>query len=181
MKLAGKVALVSGAGKGIGFGIAAALAKEGIKVGVLTVHEESAAAAEKRIVEAGGEAIALTADVSNQALVDKTIAKLIEKFGPVDILVNNAAAPAEFVPFEKTTLDVQHNELVTFTGTLNCSRAVISSMIERRQGRIINISSVGARYGAPGRAIYCGANGGINAFTIALAHEVEVTVVVVIA
>lgn len=172
MSLAGKTALVTGAGKGIGFAIAKALAKEGVKVGVLTVHKESAAAAAKRIIEAGGQAVALTADVSNQELVDKATAKLVRQFGAVDILVNNAAAPAEFVPFEKTTLEVQHNELVTFTGTLNCSRAVISSMIERRQGRIINISSIGGRYGAPGRAIYCGANGGIDAFTLALAHEV---------
>ena len=172
MELAGKVALVTGAGKGIGLAIATSLARQEIQVGVLALHTESAAAATKKITDSGGEAIALVADISNQEMVDKAVSKLRDTFGPVDIIVNNAAAPAELVPFEKTTLEIQHNELVTFVGTLNCTRAVISSMIERRFGRIINISSIAGRYGAPGRVIYSAANAGIDVFTKALAHEV---------
>ena len=172
MTFIGKVAFVSGAGRGIGRAIARALAAEGIKVGVNALHQESAAATTKEIIDAGGQAIALPADVAGQDGVNRIVAKLVQAFGPVDILVNNAAAPAEFIPFEKTTIKDQENELVTLIGTFNCTRSVLPSMIERRNGRIINISSVGGRYGAPGRAIYCAANGGIDSFTKALAHEV---------
>lgn len=168
----GKVALVSGAGRGIGKAIARALAAEGIKVGVNALHEESATAATKEIIDAGGQAIALPANVANQDRVNRMVAKLAEAFGPVDILVNNAAAPAEFIPFEKTTIKDQENELVTLIGTLNCTRSVLPSMIERRNGRIINISSTSGRYGTPGRTVYSAANAGIDSFTKALAHEV---------
>lgn len=171
MTFKGRVALVTGAGRGIGWAIARTLAAEGIKVGVNALHEESAAATTKEIMDAGGQATALPADVSDQDRVNMMVAKLVETFGPVDILVNNAAAPAEFIPFEKTTIKDQENELLTLIGTFNCTRSVLSSMIERRNGRIINISSVGGRYGAPGRAVYCAANGGIDSFTKVLAHE----------
>jgi NAD(P)-dependent dehydrogenase (short-subunit alcohol dehydrogenase family) len=172
MALVGKVALVSGAGKGIGKAIANALAANGIKVGVNALHEESAAAATKEIIDAGGQAMALTGDVSEQKMVEVMVSKLVETFGPVDILVNNAAAPAEIMPFEKTTMKEQRDELVTLMGTLNCTRAVLPSMIARRMGRIINISSIAGCHGMPGRAIYSAANGGIDSFTKALAHEV---------
>ena len=172
MTFIGEVAFVSGAGRGIGKAIAKALAAEGIKVGVNALHEESAAATTKEIMDAGGQATALPADVSDQDRVNMMAARLVETFGPVDILVNNAAAPAEGILFEKTTIKEQENELVTLIGTFNCTRSVLSSMIERRNGRIINISSVGGRYGSPGRAVYCAANAGIDTFTKSLAHEV---------
>ncbi len=172
MTFVGEVALVSGAGRGIGKAIAKALAAEGIKVGVNALHEESAAATTKEIMDAGGQATAIPADVSDQDRVNMMVAKLVGTFGPTDILVNNAAAPAETIPFEKTTIKEQENELVTLIGTFNCTRSVLSSMIERRNGRIINISSVVGRYGMPGRAVYCAANAGIDSFTKSLAHEV---------
>lgn len=124
------------------------------------------------ITDVGGEAIALPSDVGNQDRVNMMVAKLVDIFGPVDILVNNAAAPAEIMPFEKTTIKEQENELLTLIGTFNCTRAVLPSMIERKNGRIINISSIAGRHGQPGRAIYSAANGGIDSFTKALAREV---------
>jgi len=172
MTFIGEVALVSGAGRGMGKAIAKALAAEGIKVGVNALHEESATATTQEIIDAGGQAIALPANVADYDIVNRMVAKLVEVFGPVDILVNNAAAQTEFAPFEKTTIKDQETDLVTLIGTFNCTRSVLSSMIERRNGRIINISSIGSRYGAPGKAIYSAAKGGIDSFTKALAHEV---------
>jgi len=172
MKYYGETAIVTGAGKGIGYAIACALAKEGIKVGVLALHKESADEAAKKIVNVGGNAKPLVADVSDQEMVNKAVKSFVDEFGPIDIMINNAAAPAEHVLFNETNDRIQHDELVTFIGTLNCTRAVINSMIERRYGRIINISSVGANFGAAGRAIYCAANAAINCFTKGLAHEV---------
>lgn len=96
----------------------------------------------------------------------------MKEFGSVDILVNNAAALGEIIPFEKTTLKEQNNELITLIGTFNCTRAILASMIERRIGRIINISSIAGRHGMPGRAVYSASNGGIDLFTKSLAHEV---------
>ena len=172
MRLIGNVALVTGAGRGIGLAIAKALADGGLKIGALDRDAELAATANRQINDIGGQSVALTADVTDQAAVDAAVADLVQAVGPVDIVVNNAAEPAEFVAFHKTDLEVQRKELATFTGTLNCTRAVIPSMIERCIGRVINISSIGGRHGVPGRTIYAGAKGGIDAFTLALAHEV---------
>ncbi len=171
-KIVGEVALVTGAGKGIGKAIAVALAARGVAVGVNALHEESAAGATQEIIDAGGKAIAIAADVSDQDSVSSAVAKLVEAFGPVHILVNNAAAPSQMVPFEETTLEVQENDLVTLVGTFNCTRAVIQSMIDRRTGRIVNISSIAGRYGQTSRAIYSAANAGIDMFTRTLATEV---------
>jgi NAD(P)-dependent dehydrogenase (short-subunit alcohol dehydrogenase family) len=90
----------------------------------------------------------------------------------VDILVNNAAAPAQIVSFESATTEVQREELVTLLGVFHCTRCVLPRMIELGRGRIINISSIAGRYGMPGRAIYSAANAGIEAFSKALALEV---------
>jgi len=172
MAFVGKVALVTGAGKGIGEAIAKALAAEKIKVGVNALHAETAAVVTKEIIDAGGEAIAVPGNVAEQNAVNTIVSELVKAFGPVDILVNNAAAMAEMIPFEKTTTKEQEDELVTLIGAFNSTRSVLPSMIERRNGRIINISSVSGRYGMPGRAIYSAAKAGINIFTKALAHEV---------
>jgi 3-oxoacyl-[acyl-carrier protein] reductase len=172
MSLVGKVALVTGAGKGIGEAIARALAAEKIKVGVNALHAETAAAVASEIAATGGEAIAIPGNVTEQDTVNTIVARLEQAFSPVDILINNAAAMAEMIPFEKTTIKEQEDELATLFGVFNCSRAVLPSMIEKRNGRIINISSVSGRYGMPGRAIYSAAKAGINIFTRALASEV---------
>jgi len=172
MDLVGNVALVTGAGKGIGKSIAMTLAAHGIRVGVNALHEESAATATESLVAAGGKAIALPADVADQQAVDAMVAALTDAFGPVDILVNNAAAPATMAPFVEKGLPEQENELVTLLGAFNCTRAVLPEMIKNRGGRIINISSIAGRHGMPGRAVYSAANAGIDAFTRALALEV---------
>jgi NAD(P)-dependent dehydrogenase (short-subunit alcohol dehydrogenase family) len=172
MTFTGRVALVTGAGKGIGQAIAKALAEENIKVGVNALHQESAASAAKEISDAGGEAMALPGNVAAQDAVNAMVARLEKAFGPVDILVNNAAAMAEMIPFARTTTKEQDEEMTTLIGAFNCTRSVIPSMIARRNGRIINISSESGRCGEPGRAIYSAAKAGMNMFSRALAYEV---------
>jgi len=168
----GETALVTGAGKGIGKAIARALAGRGAAVAVNALHEESAQGACQELIEAGYKACAVPADVDDETAVREMVARAVGELGPIDILVNNAAAPAEFVPFADTTSEIQRQELVTLTGVLHCTRHVIGSMIERKCGRIINISSISGRRGQPGRAIYSAANAGIELFTKALAAEV---------
>ena len=172
MKLMGEVALVTGAGKGIGRAIAQALAGSSAAVAVNALHEESAQAACEELIGAGHTACAVAADVSDQDAVRRMVERATSELGPIDILVNNAAAPAEFVPFADTTGETQRQEMVTLIGTLNCTRCVLGGMIERGRGRIINISSISGRYGTPGRAIYSAANAGIDVFTRSLAAEV---------
>lgn len=172
MTLTGEVALVTGAGRGIGRAIARGLAEHGAAVAVNALHEESARGACEALTKAGYKATAVAADVSDEAAVQEMVKRATRELGPIDILVNNAAAPAELVPFAATTSETQRQELVTLIGVLNCTRHVLRSMIERNRGRIINISSIAGRCGQPGRAIYSAANAGIDAFTKALASEV---------
>jgi len=159
LNLAGEVALVTGAGKGIGRAIAQALADLGVAVAVNSFHEKSARAACEELTEAGSRACAVPADVNDEAAVRKMVQHATAELGPIDILVNNAAAPAEFVPFVETTAEIREQEMVTFTGVLNCTRHVLEDMVARRSGRVINISSIGAWYTCVGRAVYGAAMG----------------------
>jgi NAD(P)-dependent dehydrogenase (short-subunit alcohol dehydrogenase family) len=172
MELEGKAALVTGAGRGIGKAIARLLAESGAAVAVNAYHEESAATACAELIAAGHTAVAVAADVSDQEAVNRMMSRIEESLGCVDILVNNAAAPAQIVSFESATTEVQREELVTLLGVFHCTRCVLPRMIELGRGRIINISSIAGRYGMPGRAIYSAANAGIEAFSKALALEV---------
>lgn len=172
MKLIGNVALVTGAGQGIGKATARLLAENGATLVINDMHEETATQTCLELNEAGHRAIAVAADVGDPQAVDGMISQAVAQLGEIDILVNNAAAPAEFVPFEETSLKVQNEELLTFLGVLHCTRRVLLGMIPRRQGRIISISSIGSRFGAPGRAIYSAAKAGIEAFSRALSAEV---------
>lgn len=172
MKLRGKVALVTGAGKGIGKAIAKILAENGATVAINAYHQESASGACKELTDAGYRVMAVPADVSDQDSVNTMVSDVENQLGNIDILVNNAAAAAQFTPFESTTIENQNSELVTLLGVFNCTRRAISAMIEAKGGRIINISSIAGRYGAPGRAVYSAANAGIEAFSRALAMEV---------
>ncbi|MAE60295.1 MAG: beta-ketoacyl-ACP reductase [Planctomycetaceae bacterium] len=171
MRLMGHVALVTGAGQGIGRAIAIALAEAGATVGVNDLNGVSADRTRDELKVAGFRAIAVPADVSDDADVGTMIKTASDELGPIDILVNNAAAPAEMKMLSESTLEDQNAELTTLIGTLNCTRHVLPSMIERRTGRIVNISSIAGTHGMPTRAVYSAANAGIDAFTRAMAAE----------
>jgi 3-oxoacyl-[acyl-carrier protein] reductase len=172
MILAGKVALVTGAGRGIGHAIVRALAAEGAKVAL--VYNRSAEPAEhlvRQITETGGEAVAYQADVKDFAAAQRIVEQTIDKWGQLDILVNNAGVIRDklFV-----TMDADDwNEVIhtNLGGAFNFSRAAGVVMMRARKGKIINISSVAGAFGGTGQVNYAASKGGINAMTRALAAE----------
>ncbi len=172
MILQGKVALVTGASRGIGQAIARALAKEGARVAI--VYNRSPEPAEKlvqEITQAGGEAISYQADVKNFDAAQKIVDQVVEKWGQLDILVNSAGVIRDklFV-----TMDAQDwNEVIetNLGGAFNFSRAAGVVMMRARKGKIINISSVAGAHGGTGQVNYAASKGGINSMTRALAAE----------
>jgi 3-oxoacyl-[acyl-carrier protein] reductase len=176
-RLAGKVALITGAGRGFGRAIAEAFAREGARV--TANYLGSRAGAEAVVAEAGrlgAEAIALRGDVAREDDVKALVAATLERFGRLDVLVNNAGimvrAPMLAVPAEECRRMFD----VNVTGTMLCSRHALGPMIEQKGGRIINLSSQLAQraVGGGGFAAYAATKGAIESLTRALAAEVGV-------
>ena len=169
--MAFRTALVTGAANGIGRASAIRLAQTGIAVGVLDLLEDGAAATTAEIVEAGGRAIALTADVSNRASTADALAVLRDAYGPVTIVVNNAGMTG-FKPFLELSDDDWDRMLaVNLRSAFMVTQLVLPDMIAARWGRIINISSSSAQSGAVNMAHYSASKGGMIALTRTLAVE----------
>ena len=173
--LQGKVALVTGAGSQIGFGkaIALNLAKEGCDVVSNALHIEGAQKTTDEIITLDRKSIAITADISKKDEVKNMVERTIKEFGKIDILVNNAGAGSSPKPFIETTEEEWDRDIdVNLKGMLNCTKAVLPHMIERKSGKIVNFSStVGVSTMATG-AVYGAAKAGIINFTGAVASEV---------
>jgi 3-oxoacyl-[acyl-carrier protein] reductase len=169
-KLTGKVAVVTGASKGIGAGIAEALAAEGASVVVnYASSKEGAEAAVARIKASGGQAIAVRGDVTKQADAQAIIDSAIKQFGRLDILVNNAGVYG-FQPLEEITEDEFHRHFnLNVLGMLWATQAASKHMGEGAS--IINIGSVVSRLTPPGSAVYTGTKGAVDAITGVLARE----------
>src|SRR5919199_388317 len=168
----GRVAFVSGAGRGIGRAIAARLAAQGHAVAVGDVREESAVDAAAAIASEGGRAHPVAIDVTDSARVAKAIEETAAAFGPVDILVNNAGWD-ELRPFLETDEEFWDRVIeINFKGMLRTTHAVLPGMVERRYGRIVNIGSDAGRVGSSLESVYSGAKGGLIAFTKTIAREV---------
>ena len=161
-----RVALVTGAGRGIGRAIAERLAAEGAKVAALDVDETTARDAGSKI---GG--IGLRMDVTDGASVRAAVAEAEKQLGPVHVLVNNAGwDKAE--PFVKSSEETWDKVLaINLKGPIRVTRAVLDGMIERRCGRIITISSDAGRVGSSGEAVYSAAKAGVIGFSKTLARE----------
>lgn len=172
MNIIGKVALITGAGQGIGQAIAKQLASHGVAIAVNDINAETAEQTVTELTEAGHRAVAVVADVDDPEAVNAMVAQAVAALGEIDILVNNAAGPGERQPFVGTTLQTQRDEMSTLMGVMHCTRAVLPAMIDRRQGRVINILSITGSYGLPGRAIYSAAKAGIDGFIKAVSAEV---------
>ncbi|MBD2439357.1 3-oxoacyl-[acyl-carrier-protein] reductase [Nostoc sp. FACHB-110] len=170
--LQNKVAIITGASRGIGRAIALELAKYGASV-VVNYASSSTAADEvvAEITAAGGQAVALQADVSQVDQVEKLIHATTEKFGRVDILVNNAGITRDTLLLRMKPEEWQAVIDLNLTGVFLCTRAVSKLMLKQRSGRIINISSVAGQMGNPGQANYSAAKAGVIGFTKTVAKE----------
>lgn len=170
--LTGKVAIVTGASRGIGNAIAWELAQQGAKV-VVNYASSSTAADElvAKITEAGGEAIALQADVSKADQVDALIDQTQKKWGQIDVLVNNAGITRDTLLLRMKPEEWQAVIDLNLTGVFLCTRAVSKLMLKQRSGRIINIASVAGQMGNPGQANYSAAKAGVIGFTKTVAKE----------
>lgn len=175
LKLKGKVALVTGAGSQIGFGkaIALTLAREGCDVVTNALHIEGAQKTADEITALGRRSLAIQADISKRAEVKAMVEKTLKVFGKIDILVNNAGAASPPKLFIETTEEEWDKDIaVNLKGMLNCTKAVLPHMISRKQGKIINISSLAGRTGGPHTVVYGAAKAGEMSFTKGLANEV---------
>lgn len=172
MRLAGKVALVTGGSRGIGKAIVQAFAREGAKVAfVYNSSKESADALVNELTLDQREAVAFQADVKSKTAADEVVAAVVEKWGRIDILVNNAGVIRDgllaTMSEEDWNLVIQTN----LNSVFNFTQAVTRPMMSQRAGRIINMSSVASEMGNQGQTNYAASKGGINGFTKCLATE----------
>lgn len=168
--LNGKVAVVTGAARGIGAGIARRLASDGARVVVVDLSEDAAAETAAEIVAAGGEAKGFGSDVSDEASVTATVERIVAEWGGIDILVNNAGIIKDNLLFKMTVADWDAVMGVHLRGSFLWARAAQASMVAKKWGRIVNLSSTSA-YGSRGQANYSAAKAGIQGFTKTLAIE----------
>ena len=170
--MSNRVAFVTGGAQGIGGGISEALGAHGFRVAIADLNLDAAEQTAKRIIEAGGEAIAVAVDITDSASVRDAVKATTEQLGDIDVVVNNAGWD-DFMPFVKTNEDFWDKILdINFKGALRVCHTVVPGMIERGFGRVINIGSDAGRVGSSLEAVYSGAKGGIIAFTKTLAREV---------
>lgn len=172
--LKGKVAIITGARRGMGRTHALTLAKAGAKVVVADISQEDCEKVVEEIMKEGGEALAVKCDVAKKEEVDEMVKKTVEKWGKVDILVNNAGI-CQFKPFLELTEEEWDRTLdINLKGYFLCAQAVAKEMAKQKSGRIINIASVAMGQmgiGFPNVAHYCASKGGIGGMTEALAVE----------
>ena len=171
-QLQGKVAIVTGASRGIGRSTALALASEGAKV--VVNYASSSSAADQVVAEItamGSEAIAVAADVSKADQVDVLINTAMEKWGRIDVFVNNAGITRDTLLLRMKIEDWQAVIDLNLTGVFLCTRAVSKIMLKQRSGRIVNITSVAGQMGNPGQANYSAAKAGVIGFTKTVAKE----------
>ena len=167
-----KVALVTGASQGIGWDIAQALVVAGAKVAVAARTEEKLALLVGEIQTAGGEALAVKMDVADAEQVKAGFKQVIEKFGRLDILVNNAAITRDGLAVRMKPDDWDAVMRTNLTGAHLCIQQALGTMMRARAGRIINVSSVVAQMGNAGQANYVAAKAGLIGLTKAIAMEI---------
>lgn len=175
LKMKGKIALVTGAGSPIGFGreISIQLAREGCDVAVNDLNLEDAEGTAELVRKEGRKSIAIKADVTKKAEVREMVRKTLDEFGRIDILINNAGAVLSHGAFvDQTEEDWDRDFDLNLKGTMLVAQAVLPSMLERKYGKIVNISSGSSKVVHPGVSAYTIAKAGVMAFTRGLAKQV---------
>lgn len=170
-KLDGKVAIVTGAGRGIGREIALTFAREGAAVVVADIDEENGSRVAEEIRGDGGKAIFVKTDVTSYDNVKAMVEKTVSEFGRIDILVNNAAVWNIKLFKDTEPSDWMREISINVVGVLNCIHCVLPYMMEAKGGRIVNIASDAGRIGEPWLATYSGTKGYVISLTKALAKE----------
>jgi 3-oxoacyl-[acyl-carrier protein] reductase len=173
MHLHGEVAIVTGAGRGIGSEIARRFAAEGAHVVVADLDIVAAADTAESITQSGGQASAFRLDIAEPPEVQRLLDETLARFGRLDILVNNAGIGLN-KPFLTTTLEEWELQLkVNLTGTFLCGQAAARAMVSRRGGRIVNVASISGQRGGQGRAAYGSAKAGVILLTKVMAVELS--------
>jgi len=168
----GRIALVTGASQGIGRACALALAKAGATVALAARNEEKLSAVAAEIEAAGGKAATFALDVSDEASIKAGAKAILERYGKVEILVNNAGITRDGLVLRMKRADWDDVLSTNLTGAFLLTQALLSAMLKNRWGRIINISSVVGRTGQAGQVNYAAAKAGLIGMTRALAREV---------
>ena len=172
MTLKGKVALITGGGRGIGREIALAFAREGLAVAVAARTPSQVEEAAEAVQALGAKALPLALDVADAGAIPAAVKAVAEALGPVDVLVNNAGI-AESAPFAKTDPQLWERHLrVNVTGPFLLTREVLSGMLQRGWGRVINVASLAGLFGAPYITAYATSKHALVGLTRALATEV---------
>ncbi len=173
LELPGRVAIVTGAARGIGLAIAERLSRAGASVVIADIDEGGAAAAVERLRDGGGEAAVAVADVTSPDDVGAMVERALDAFGKLDILVNNAGITGRDAPlWEITDKDWERVLGLNLTSTFYCCRAAVPHMRERRSGAIVNVASISGKEGNPNMIPYSVSKAGVICLTKALAKEV---------
>lgn len=176
MRFKDQVVIVTGAAKGIGWGVARVFSQEGARVVVVDWDEENGVKTAKELCDAGGEAIYVKCDVSSEEQVIAMIDKTVQTFGRIDVLVNNAGVGVYKTITDATSADWNRAIGVNLTGQFLCSRYAIPHMQKQGKGAIVNISSVHAFQTVNGAAPYAASKGGVFALTHAMAIDYGPTI-----
>jgi 3-oxoacyl-[acyl-carrier protein] reductase len=171
LSLAGRVAVVTGAGRGIGAATARAFAQHGAQVALIDRSGADVTQTAQEIGLAGGEALPFTTDITDSFEVERLMDRIAEEWGRLDVLVNNAGVVRDATLEEVTDEDWSETLDVNLRGTMVCTRAAVPHMIARKQGRILSAASVVARNGNYGQTAYAASKGGVVAMTRTWARE----------
>ena len=174
MKLDGQVAVITGAGRGIGRAIALAYAREGARLALAARSEPELEQTVAAVSEQGGEAIAVPTDVTSQGHTERLAAAALERFGRIDVLVNNAGISGPIGPLQDNDVTEWVDTInVNLTGTFLVCRAVIPAMLEQGRGKIINLSGAGVANAWSNMSAYCSSKAAAVRLTEVLAQELK--------
>jgi 3-oxoacyl-[acyl-carrier protein] reductase len=171
LKLAGKVALVTGGAQGIGKAVALLLARNGADIVVSDINLEKAEETVKEVQALGRKALATKVDVATLVDVEKMVEAILAQFGKVDILVNNAGIARDKLILRMTEEDWDAVLNINLKGTFNCTKAVVRHMSKQKSGKIVNIASVVGEMGNAGQGNYAASKAGVIGFTKTIARE----------
>ncbi len=167
-----KVAIVTGASRGIGFAIAQGLAEAGYNLAICATREATVNASADKLRALGVEVLPVVVDVTDGEAVKAFVQSVVKHFGRLDVLVNNAGITKDGLAMRMKAEDWQAVIDTNLSSVFHASQAALKPMMKARFGRIINISSVVASSGNPGQLNYCASKGGVDAMSRSLAHEV---------